>query len=760
MNSYIHYIFIIFLFTISPNLIAQTSQGSVQGRVTSEGKPAPFINVSLKGTELGGVTDDVGNYQIKNVPFGTYEIQFTAIGYTTGRMSVAVDGNKSVNIDLHVDVSLLQEVVISGTLKEVSKSESSIPVEVYAPSLFKKNPTPNIFEGLAMVNGVQPQINCIVCGTGDIRINGLDGPYTMVLLDGMPIVSSLSTVYGLSGIPNGLVKRIEVVKGPASTLYGSEAVGGLINIITKNADESPRFQADVFGTSVGELNLDVAGVFKVGKASSMLGINHFRFENPRDINNDNFIDMVLQNRISVFNKWNFKARSGRNSSIAGRVFYENRWGGVLQWNENFRGSDQEYGESIYTNRYEVIGSHPLAVSEILTLDYSYNYHDQDSYYGTTSYQAQQKTAFAQVRWNKTIGKQDLLIGLPYRYIFYDDNTSGTSESGGNKPGITHLPGIFVQNEIKFNKAFTTLLGLRYDHHNIQGNIVTPRISLKYAWKESNILRLTGGRGFRVVNLFTEDHAALSGSREVVIQNELKPEDSWNGNLNYVRYVTLNNGKINFDASVFYTYFTNRIVGDFLTDADKIIYDNLDGYAISRGVTLNADANFTNGLKVILGGTLMEVYQIESGNSEITPQLLAPRFSGTGAVSYTLPNSKWMIDLTARVNGPMFMPVVPDDFRSEKSPWVPLLNLQLSRHIHTNKGIWEIYGGVKNLLNFIPKNPLLHPNDPFDTPGGKYFDNAGNPRPDTNPFGYTFDTAYSYAPMQGARGFLGMRYIFQ
>ncbi|MFM7430043.1 MAG: carboxypeptidase-like regulatory domain-containing protein, partial [Flammeovirgaceae bacterium] len=89
MNSYIHYIIIIFLFTISPNAIAQTSQGSVQGRVTSEGKPAPFINVSLKGTALGGVTDDVGNYQIKNVPFGTYEIQFTAVGYTTGRMSVA-----------------------------------------------------------------------------------------------------------------------------------------------------------------------------------------------------------------------------------------------------------------------------------------------------------------------------------------------------------------------------------------------------------------------------------------------------------------------------------------------------------------------------------------------------------------------------------------------------------------------------------------------------------------------------------------------
>jgi outer membrane receptor for ferrienterochelin and colicins len=158
---------------------------------------------------------------------------------------------------------------------------------------------------------------------------------------------------------------------------------------------------------------------------------------------------------------------------------------------------------------------------------------------------------------------------------------------------------------------------------------------------------------------------------------------------------------------------------------------------------------------------MDVYQVEDGTSgEQIPQVLAPRFSGTGSVSYTLPNSKWLFDLTARVNGPMFMPVVPNDFRSEKSPWVPLLNLQVSRHLHVRNSHWEIYGGVKNLLNFIPVNPLLHPDDPFDQPGGKYFDANGDPRPDTNPNGYTFDTAYSYAPMQGARAFLGVRFKIQ
>ena len=109
-----------------------------------------------------------------------------------------------------------------------------VPILPKIAAFFRKNPTPSIFDALQNINGVRPQLNCNICNTGDIHINGLEGPYTMVLIDGMPIVSSLGTVYGLSGIPNSLVERVEIVKGPASSLYGSEAVGGLINIITKN----------------------------------------------------------------------------------------------------------------------------------------------------------------------------------------------------------------------------------------------------------------------------------------------------------------------------------------------------------------------------------------------------------------------------------------------------------------------------------------------------------------------------------------------
>jgi outer membrane receptor for ferrienterochelin and colicins len=754
-----------FLLILSFNIFFQLShaQGTLSGRVTSQGSPQEFVNVLISGTKLGATTDAEGRYQIANVPAGRYEVIFSAIGFMTSKLPVQVSGDTELNCDLKENVAQLEEVVVTGTLKEVSKMESSIPIEVYSPTLFRKNPTPNVFEALNLVNGVQPQVNCNVCNTGDIHINGLEGPYTMVLIDGMPIVSSLSTVYGLAGIPNSMIKRIEVAKGPASTLYGSEAVGGLINIITKEATNAARFQLDIFGTSVGEVNTDVAAAFKVGTASSLLGINHFQYNVVRDINNDNFTDVALQNRISIFNKWNFRTQSGRSSSIAGRVYHENRWGGELNWHKEYRGSDVVYGESIYTDRYELIGSHPMPGAENITLDYSYNFHHQDSYYGTTSYQAKQQVAFAQLRWNKVVGLHDMLVSMPYRYIFYDDNTPGTSNEAGtqNKPAITNLPGIMFQDEVRFSNKFTTLFGLRYDHHNIHGSIVTPRLSFKISPTSQSVIRLTGGRGFRVVNLFTEDHAALSGSRQVEILSDLKPEDSWNGNLNVVQNIPFESGFINLDGSLFYTYFTNKIVGDFITDPTKIIYDNLAGYAVSKGVALNADVNFANGIKALLGTTLLDVYQVETDVSdERIPQVLAPGISLTSTLGYTTPNARWAFDLTGRINSPMYMPVVANDFRPEKSPWVPLLNLQVSYVLDMSRARWEIYGGVKNLLNFVPSiSPILHSDDPFDRPGGKYFDDDGNPRPSTNPFGYTFDTVYSYAPVQGLRGFVGVRYTF-
>lgn len=658
----------------------------------------------------------------------------------------------------------LEEVVVSGTMKEVSKTESAVPVAVYSARFFKSNPTPSIFDALQHVNGVRPQINCNICNTGDIHINGLEGAYTMVLVDGMPVVSGLSTVYGLSGIPQSLVDRVEIVKGPASTLYGSEAVAGLVNIITREPGEVPAVSADIFTTSWAEINTDIAAKFRAGKkAGSLFGVNYFNYRRPKDHNGDNFTDVTLQNRVSLFNKWNIHRDSGRVFSFAARYVYEDRWGGEMHWEPIYRGGSEVYGESIYTSRWELFGTYQLPVKENFLFRFSANGHHQNSMYGTIPYLARQYIAFGQLTWNKAAGRHDLLAGLTGRFTWYDDNTGATAAlntSSGSSASLTRLPGAFLQDEFTFDDQNKLLFGLRYDYHSVHGSIWTPRLNYKWNSPDRNhVLRLSIGNGYRVANVFTEDHAALTGAREVIFAEDLRPETSWNGNINFVKKIVAGaRAFIGLDATVFYTRFNNKIIADYDTDPDKIIYGNLDGFAVSKGISLNVDLSFSGGLKMLAGATLMDVYSREQG--EKIRQQLTERFSGVWNIGYTFRGSGVKIDYTGNLYGPMRLPLLGDtDPRSGRSPWWSIQNIQASLPLGNR---WEIYGGVKNLLNWKPgrKEPFLiaRPHDPFDRQ--VQFNDSGQAMvTPVNPYGLTFDPAYVYGPNQGIRGFLGVRFTY-
>ena len=574
----------------------------------------------------------------------------------------------------------------------------------------------------------------------------------------MPIVSGLSTVYGLTGIPQALIQRVEVVKGPASTLYGSEAVGGIINIITKKPSNSPMLFVDSFSSSWEEINTDIGFKYNASKKiQGLLGINYFNYQNIIDNNNDNFTDLTLQNRISIFNKLNIEQRNNKLFTVAFRYVYEDRWGGETNWNKSFRGTDLVYGESIYTSRWETFGTYELPTTENIRLQFSANGHHQDSFYGTDSYKADQLIAFGQLIYNKKIKKKhDLLFGIAYRYTTYDDNTFATSESDGetNKPSVIHLPGVFLQDEISLTNQHKLLIGARYDYNSLHGTIFSPRVNYKWNSKNNkNILRFSIGNGFRVANIFTEDHAALSGAREVVFEGELSPEKSWNANVNFVKKISINNTLISLDASGFYTHFNNRILPDYETDPNKIIYTNLNGFSVSKGLSLNSDISFPLGLTMNIGATLMDV-SINENNIK-KRQLLTESFSGVWSISYNLKKSRIKIDYTGNLYGPMKLPLLSElDPRRGESPWFSIQNIQITKNIGTS---WEMYGGIKNILNFTPaNNSIARSFDPFDS--GVDFNSNGEAIATTNnPYALTFDPSYVYASNQGIRGFLGLRY---
>jgi outer membrane receptor for ferrienterochelin and colicins len=738
--------FLTALLILACPVLAQGQTGTLLGRVRDARSPMAYASIALQGTAISSTANAEGSFRLEGVPPGEGLLIVAAVGAQRNVIRFSVRAGEVRDLGTITLVAAdedLEEVVVTGTLKEVSRSESPVPVEVITPALFRKNPSPALFDAVGMVNGVRPQINCSVCNTGDIHINGMEGPYTMVLIDGMPIVSGLSTVYGLSGIPNSLVERVEVVKGPGSSLYGSEAMGGIINVITKDPALAPKVSADIFSTTWNEWNADLGMRLGKGRTRDILGVNLFRYNDPRDINDDGFTDVTLQERVSLFNKFDLQRAEHRLASLAARYVIEDRWGGQLQWTDADKGSDRIYGESINTERWELIGQYQLPLQERVITQFSFNSHQQDSWYGTVPYRADQRVFFAQTHWAHDLGpRHDLLMGMAYRYTWYDDNTVAT---GTEAQRIT-LPGFFAQDEWAVSDAQKLLLGYRLDHDRAHGFVHSPRVAYKWAPSGRWAVRASFGTGYRVVNLFTEDHAALTGARQVVINEELKPERSINSTLNFVRKWPGAKHFFGLDLSLFHTRFSNRILPDYLVDPDLIVYKNLQGFGISQGVSLNLEARLGKRLRLMAGTTWMDVFTMQDieGRSTRQDQYFAPDWSGTFTASYELPK-RWVIDLTGQWYGPMRLPVLPNDYRSANSPTYALVNMQVKRPVGRR---FELYGGAKNLLDFVPGDPLMRPFDPFDRQAND---------PVSNPNGYTFDTSYMYAPIQGARGFFGVRY---
>ena len=741
----------IILFVLFSIQTGFSQEHTINGTVYSEGEPLNGASLRIKGTNLGTITNEKGYFSIKFSKKKNNQLIISYTGHKSKQIEIDPKESDIGKIILELYESL-DEIVISGTLKPVSKLNSPVAVEVYSQSFFKANPSPSIFESLESINGIRPQLNCNVCNTGDIHINGQEGSYTMVLIDGLPIVSGLSTVYGLSGIPQSLIERVEIVKGPASTLYGSEAIGGVINLITKLPENSSKLSVDSFLSDWGELNTDIGYKYSLSKRTTgLLGINYFNFSNPIDNNNDGFTDLTIQDRISIFNKFTY----GDKLSFATRFVYEDRWGGQLNWEPKYRGGDTVYGENIYTTRFEAFGNYTF--NKNLSFQFSYNNHTHNSAYGTTIFNANQTIGFGQLIWNKSIKNNDLLFGLAYRYTYYDDDTTATFNEilNSNQEDIYHMPGLFIQDEIKINESNTLLLGIRFDHNSLHGNIFTPRINYKLSnYDQTSILRLSFGTGYRVAQVFTEDHAALTGARDVVFLNDLEPEKSWNTNLNYVKKVYLKEGAIiDFDISIFKTLFSNKIIPDYDTNPNKIIYDNLKGRSISQGVSLNINSLLENGIRFNLGATYIDSYIKEDGVK--TVPYLTEKFQGVWKFEKKWNDKNLIFDLTGTTIGPLRLPTLSRlDPRPDYSSTFSIVNIQLTKIL---KNTFEIYGGIKNIFDFTPpKNSIARSFDPFDKQ--VVFDNSGNAiQNENNPYALTFDPSYVFASNQGFRFFFGLRY---
>lgn len=709
---------------------ALPAQSEVSGRVTGEGRAVPGARVSIQPGGAATRTDRNGGFRIPVQP-GQARLRIAAIGFRGLDTTVSVPTASPLILSLEPTVARLDPLVVTGTLREQAVSESPVKVQVVSSSFLDRGITSNLMEAISSIHGLNQQVDCAVCYTNSVRINGMEGPYTAVLIDGVPMMGALAAVYGLNGINPALIEQIEIVKGPASTLYGSEAMGGVVNVITKDPRFTPTVMLDVSRADHGQTAVDLGLSPRRGDLSLLVSAHYSGNSKFVDDNGDGFSDVPLDRRASLFARTDLDRDGHQIFGLAARVYWEDRFGGVRGWRrDRDRGSSTLYGESIITRRAELAGGfQPLVRGRNLRVQMAAALHRQESWYGDTPYEGRQDLLFGQVLWDHRLGASStLLTGASLRYDVYDDGTPATPV-----PDRRFVPGLFAEYGVTPAPGLSLLLGGRLDRHQAHGLIPAPRAALKWDVNEETAVRVNTGTGFRVVNLFTEDHAALTGSREVVIAEALLPERSWSvsGNLN--RVIAFGRNPMMVDVDLFYTRFTNRIVPDYDQDPGLIVYRNLDGVSVSRGAAIAFNQNFAETpLQYHAGLTWQDVTVTREGVRE--RQLFSPRLRAVFGAGWTLPVAGIALDWQGSLTGPMRLPAYPPPHeRATRSPTYAVHNLQLQLPVAARARVWL---SARNLFDYRQPSPLVAPDDPF---------------------GPDFDTTWVYGPVEGRRLVLGFRW---
>jgi outer membrane receptor for ferrienterochelin and colicins len=716
-------------------------QAVVQGRVLGDGGPLPGAHIQVEGTPLGVAADASGHYRLAGLAPGRHVLVVSAVGFATQRQPIhlrAADVTETMDVFLRRAVLAGEEVVVTGTMRERYVKESPVKVSVVrAERLQRGRARANLMDLIGSVGGLTTQLNCGVCGTNAIRINGVQGPNTAVLIDGMPIMGALASVYGLNGISPSIIDQVEVIKGPQSTLYGTQALGGVVNIITKDPTHTPTFSVDAYGRSTHEGSVNLAASPQVGRFKGFVSASGLRMEHYFDNNGDGFADVPKRSRIGLFGKGALASPDGIPMlSVAAKLYGEDRTGGTVDFTDALRGSGAVYGESIYTHRAELLTEvRPPGLDQRLRIRSALTVHDQDSYYGMEHYDAQQRIVFGQATWDQLLtGALRLLTGTTLRYEMYDDNTPATPAADRR-----FIPGIFAQSELMVGDV-TLLGGLRLDHHTEHGVVTAPRLSAKYSPSDRTTLRASSGTGFRVVNVFTEDHAALTGSRRVVFAEDLRPEQSRSVTVGAEHILPFGANPLIVSVDGFYTRFSNKIIPDYDQDPNLIVYENLDGFSVTRGFSIDVDQNFTAWpVRYDASFTLMDVFTAEGGARRAVAY--APDYTGTAGLTYQWRAVGLDVAYGARLVGPKRMPdgYVEEFGRARRSPTYTVHNLKVTKEfssVNGPRGVGvEAYLSIENLFDYAQGSPLVGAATPFSP---------------------AFDTIYTWGPIVGRTFSLGVR----
>jgi len=751
---------IIFLVAFFANLTLSAQTASIKGKVLSEGEAVPYAAVYIEGVEKGTSADERGEFEINALSEGAYDVQVSALGYMTINRSIHLEAGQDLAIDfsLKKDVLNLSQVVVTGSRNQIERYNSPVIVNTIDAKTFEATQSINVADGLNFSPGLRVENNCQNCGFTQLRMNGLDGAYSQVLINSRPVFSALAGVYGLEMIPANMVDRIEVVRGGGSVMYGGNAIAGTVNIVTKDPVEN-NFEAGINQSLINGEVSDRTVNFNGAMVSDDLnqGITFFGFNRKRDhwdANGDGFSEIVaLKNNTFGFDA--FYHLNDRDKIELGAYYINEFRRGGNKFDLALHQTDlteQLEHDILSTNlafeHYSKNNKHKLSIYGSLQQV------DRASYYGgggrviaegdsiteadilaINAYgNSEDISMVSGIQYNHYLNSLvSLTLGSEYIYNDVIDAMPGYGRLIDQRVGSW---GTFAELEFTLNENLTLLAGGRYDQLSIMGQyeledetfdndeqlkVFVPRLSVMYQIRENLKLRASYAEGYRGPQAFDEDlHIETVGgaARFIRLGRELQVERSNSAvvSLNYDQYI--GNKQMNLVVEGFYTQLSNPFIfadqEELPSGVAVVTKRNGDGATVSG---INLEANLALGSKLVLqsGATIQnalfdveeELWAPETTTEDIpattTDRLLrTPDLYGFFSLVYS-PTDALSLSYSGIYTGQMEVPHVIDIESErtiiEKTPSFFEHNLKLTYTLKTaDQYRLEFFGGVQNLSN--------------------------------------------------------------
>lgn len=758
MNKKIKIILVLLLLTFIQSGYSQTkrSDANIFGHVICQEceEHLAFATLQIVGTTIGATTDETGHYQIINLPEGTYKIKATYLGHKPQELEVTVKSGetKELNFELERDALGLEEVVITGNRNESNRKESSTIVNTITPKTFAITQSVTMSEGLNFCPGLRTENNCQNCGFTQVRMNGMEGPYSQILINSRPIFSGLAGVYGLELIPSAMIERIEVIRGGGSALYGSNAIAGTVNLILKD----PISNTYEFGINSGLTGLgmneadnlaqDHSLTFNTSLVSSdaktgMALYGFYRDREPFDANNDNFSEIA----------------SIKNTTIGTRLFHRfgskgRITGDFFNIKENRRGGDK-FDYPVHEANIAEALDHNITTAAI-TFERYFRIYDmfsiyasgqgvaRESYYGAMmslkDYGTTKDLSYTLgTQYNAKFGKSNIILGLENNAAILKDKKLGYPDienaiiANDSIITINHTQnieiahqetntiGVFSQYEIKY-KLWQVSIGARYDNcfigDNLKDNsnktlsVLSPRFTFKYDIFKSLQARLSYSQGYRAPQIFDEDlHIETSGSRKIIHVNStnLKEETSHSYMISFDFNKQIGKAFLGLLMEAFYTELENPFANEYSEPDENgtVIYTRInakDG-ALVQGVNLEMNVIPNEDIALKAGFT------VQSSEYEAKQEFDEKRFFRTpedyGYVTfdYTI-NKHFGFSTTGNYTGKMLVPYfglqIPEPEAGELRESSPFydLGIKLRYTVKLNGASLQVFTGMKNIFN--------------------------------------------------------------